>query len=103
MEQEKKNELFALIDEYRLIREDELMFHIRKSMEKVRTTCEKLELGGKINMLVRDLPLTHKERNRLLDYTNSFLPLWVRVIQLGIDASIVVGGFLLVTYLMKRK
>ena len=101
MDQEK--DLFALIDKCRLIREDDLMFHIRKSMEEVQSVNGKLELSGKINRLLRDLPLTSKERQRLLMYTKSFLPLWIRVLQYSIDVSIVVGGCLLVSHLMKRK
>ena len=73
----KKSELLSLIQEYRLVREEELMFHIRKSMEKVQSTCQKAELSGKIKVLLNELPLTSKERRRLLDYTKSFLPLWI--------------------------
>ena len=46
MEQDKKkNELFNFIREYRFLREEELMFHIRKSMEEVQSTCQKVELS----------------------------------------------------------
>ena len=45
MEQnDKKSELLSLIQEYRLIREEELMFHIRMSMEEVQSTSQKVEL-----------------------------------------------------------
>ena len=102
MEQDKKTrELFNLIQEYRFVREEELMFHIRKSMEEVQ--CQKVELSEKIKLLLSELPLSIKERHRLSDHTNSFLPLWMRVLQCSIDVSIVVGGFLLVSHLMKRR
>ena len=40
MEQDKKKrELLSLIQEYRFVREEQLMFHIRKSMEEVQSTC----------------------------------------------------------------
>ena len=104
MEQDKKNsELLSIIQEYRLVREDGLMFHIRKSMEEVHNTCQKVELNGKINVLLSELPLTYKERHRLLDCTKSFLPLWIRVLQCGTDVSIVVGGLLLASHLMETK
>ena len=104
MEQDKeKSELLSLIQEYRLVREEELMFHIRKSMEEVRSTCQKVELSGKIRVLLRDLPLTSIEQHRILDYTESFLPLWIRVLQCSTDVAIVVEAFLLVSHLMKRK
>ena len=114
MEQkDKKGELLSLIQEYRLVREEELMFYIRMSMEEVQSTWQKVELSEKIRVLLSELPLTVKERHRLLDYTKSFLPLWMRILQCSIDVSIVVGeeggggggggGFLLVSHLMKRK
>ena len=62
MEQEKKkSELLSYIDKYRLVREDDLVFYIRTSMEEVQSTCQKLELSDKIRVLLRELPLTCKE------------------------------------------
>ena len=102
MEQDKKKrELLNFIREYRFVKEEELMFHIRKSMEEVQSTCQKVELSEKIKVLLSELPLTVKERHRLLNYTKSFRPMWMRVLQCSIDVSIVVGGFLLVSHLMK--
>ena len=104
MEQnDKKSELLSIIQEYRLIREEELMFHIRMSMEEVQSMSQKVELSEKIRVLLSELPLTSKERHRLLDYTNSFLPLWFRVLRHSLDLTIVIGGFLLVSHLMKQK
>ena len=104
MEQDKKkNELLNFIRKYRFVREEELMFHIRKSMEEVQCTCQKVELSEKIKVLLSELPLSVKERHRLLNYTKSFLPLWMRVLQCSIEVLIVVGGFLLVSHLMKRR
>ena len=104
MEQDKKkSELLSFIQEYRLVREEEIMFYIRMSMEEVQSTCQKVVLSEKIGVLLSEFPLTVKERRRLLDYTKSFLPLWMRVLRYNIDVSIVVGGFLLVTYLMKQR
>ena len=76
MEQDKKkNELLNFIREYRFVREEELMFHIRRSMEEVQSMCQKVELSKKIKVLLSELPLSVKERHRLLNYTKSFLPL----------------------------
>ena len=103
MEQEKKkSELLTFIDKYRLVREGDLVFYIRTSMEEVQTTCQKLELNGKIRVLLRELPLTCEERHRLITYAKSFLPLWIRVLQISFDALIVVGGILLLSHLTKR-
>ena len=54
----KKNELLNFIREYRFVREEELMFHIRASMEEVRSTYEKLELSERIKVLLSELPLS---------------------------------------------
>ena len=104
MEQDKKkSELLSFIQEYRLVREEEIMLYIHMSMEEVQSTCQKVVLSEKIRVLLSELPPTIKDRHRLLIYTKSFLPLWMKVLQYGIDVSIVVGGFLLVTYLMKQR
>ena len=104
MEQDKKkNELLNFIGEYRFAREEELMFHIRKGMEEVQSTCQKVELSEKIKVLLSELPISVKERHRLLNCTKSFLPLWMRVLQCSIEVSIMVGGFLLLSHLMKRR
>ena len=104
MEQEKKeSELLSFIDKYRLVREDDLVFYICTSMEEVQSTCQKLELSGKIRVLLRELPLTCEERHRLIMYAKSFLPLWIRVLQISLDASIVVGGIMLLSHLTTRK
>ena len=104
MEQsDKKSELLSFIQEHRLVREEEIMFYIRTSMEEVQSTSQIVELSGNIRVLLSELPLTVKERHRLLDYAKSFLPLLMRVLQYSIDVSIVLGGFLLVSYLMKQR
>ena len=99
--EKEKSELLSYTNKYRLVREDDLVFYIHMSMEEVQSTCQKMELSGKIRVLLRELPLTCKERHRLIMYAKSFLPLWIRVLQISLDASIVVGGILLLSQLMK--
>ena len=79
------------------------MFHIRASVEEVHSTCQNVELSEKIKVLLSELPLSVKERHRLLNCTNSFLPLRMSVLQCSIEVSIMMGGFLLVSHLMKRR
>ena len=56
-EQDKKKiELLSLIQEYRFVREKELIFHIRKGMEEVQNTCQKVELSREIKVLLSELP-----------------------------------------------
>ena len=94
MEQsDKKNELLSFIQKYRLVREEDIMFYIRMSIEEVQSTSQIVELSEKIRVLLCELPL---------NYTKSFLPLWMRVLQCSIEVSIMVGGFLLVYYLKQR-
>ena len=107
MEQhDKMSELLSLMQEYRSIKEEELMFHIRMSMEEVQSTSQKVVLSEKIRVLLSELPLTYKERHRLLDYTISFLPFWFRVLCHSLDLTIMIGGLLLVSHTeakMKRE
>ena len=58
MEQDKteKRELLSLIQEYRFVREKELIFHIQKGMEEVQNTCQKVELSREIKVLLNELP-----------------------------------------------
>ena len=104
MKQEnKRGELLSFIDRYRLVREGDLVFYIRMSMKEIQSTCQKLELSGKIRVVLRELPIACEERHRLITYAKSFLPLWIRVLQISLDASIVVGGILLSSYLTKHR
>ena len=104
MEQSNKRiEFLSLVQEYRVVREEDIMFYIRMSMEEVQSTSQIVELSGKIRVLLCELPLTAKERDRLLNYTKSFLPLWMRELQCSIEVLIVVGEFLLMSYLMKQR
>ena len=86
----------SFIDKYRLVREDDLVF---LHSYEVQSTCQKLELSGKIRVLLRELPLTCEERHRLITYAKSFLPLWTRALQISLDAPIVVGGIPLLSHL----
>ena len=45
------------------------MFHIRKSMKEVQSTCQKVKLSEKSKVLLSELPLSVKEQHRLLNYT----------------------------------
>ena len=99
----KKSELLSFIQEYRLVREEDIMFYIRMSMEEVQSTSQKVELSEKFKVLLSELPLTVKERHRRLNYTKSFLLLWMRVLQCSIEVLIMVGRFLLVSNLMKQR
>ena len=87
MEQEKKkSELLSFLDKYRLVREGDLVFYIRMTMEEVQSMCQKLELSGKIRVSLRELPLTYEGRHRLIMYAKCCLLLWIRVLQISLDA-----------------
>ena len=72
-------------------------------MEEVQSKCKKLELSGKIRVLLREFPLTCEEHHRLITYAKNFLPLWIRVLQISLDELIVVGGILLLLHLTKHR
>ena len=65
MELKERSDLLVLIDKYRLLREDGLMFYIRSRMEKVKSTCAKVKLTKEIDVLLRELPLKYDEHQRL--------------------------------------
>ena len=99
----QKEWIIGFTDKYRLVREDDLVFYICTSIEEVQSICYKLELSGNIRVLLRELPLTCEERHRLIAYVKRFLPLWIRVLQISLDASIVVRGILLLSHLTKHR
>ena len=89
MEQDKKkNELLNFIREYRFVREEELMLHIRKSMKEVQSMCQKVELSEKIKVLLSELVWSEKTKVLLSELvgmvlycffklcTRCFGPLW---------------------------
>ena len=49
---DKKNELLSFIQKYRLVREEDIMFYIRMSIEEVQSTSQIVELSGKIRVLL---------------------------------------------------
>ena len=56
MEQnDKKSELLSLVQEYRLVTKEDIMFYImfyiRAGMEEVQSTSQKVELSEKIRVL----------------------------------------------------
>ena len=57
---DKENELLSFVQKYRLVREEDIMFFIRMSMEEVQSTSQIVELSGKIRVLLCELPLTVK-------------------------------------------
>ena len=90
---QEKSELLSLTQKYRFMREEELFFYIRKSMEEVQNTCQKVlltELPTNVQKITKTFGL-YKEFPTLVDENTPIK-----------DVSIVVRGFLLVSHLMKR-
>ena len=71
-------------------------------MEEAQSTCQKVELSGNIRVLLRELPLTCEKR-KTDDGCQEFLTSVDRVLQISLDASIVVEGMLLLSHLTKRR
>ena len=76
MEQsDKKSELLSLVQEEEMMTCERRRNYVLHSYEYGRSSEHVSNSGvsGKIRVLLSELPLTIKERHRLLDYTNSFL------------------------------
>ena len=94
----KSDELKQLIDNLdkcRLFMEDKLKLFIHKELDQCGSLLCKIMLEGEMYHLLTELPLTVEERNNLVVYSRSFLPVWYR-------AGVVCTEFLLIfgTYLV---
>ena len=54
----KRSELLSPIQEYGLVKEEELMFYVRMGMEEVKSTCHKWSQAKKLRVLLSELPVT---------------------------------------------
>ena len=72
-------QLIDNLDKYRLFTESKLKLVVVKEFNQCRSSLRKIMLEGEIYHLLTQLPLTVKERNNLVMYSRSFLPLWYRV------------------------
>ena len=66
------------LEKYRLFTENKLKLFVRKKFDQCGSLIRKIMLEGEMYHLLTQLPLTVEERNNLVAYSKSFLPVWYR-------------------------
>ena len=64
------------LETYRLFTESNLKPFIHKEFDQCGSLLRKIMLEGEMYLLLTQLPLTVEERNNLVTYSRSFLPVW---------------------------
>ena len=94
------------LEKYRLFTENKLEQFILKEFNQCSSILRKIMLEGEIYHLLTQLPLTVEERNNLVMYSRSFLPVWYRAGVVCIECLLIFGtysiGFVLGSYIFHR-
>ena len=88
---------------YRPFTEGKLKLFIHKEFDQCGSLLCKIMLEGEMYHLLTQLPLTVEERNNLVMYSRSFLPVWCRVGVVCTEYLLIYGtysvGFILGSYI----
>ena len=99
---EVKQSLDNLV-KYRLFTEGNLKPFIHKEFDQCGSLLRKIMLEGEMYHLLTQLPLTVEERNNLVIYSRSFLPVWYRAGVVCTECLLIFGaysvGFILGSYI----
>ena len=91
------------MEKYRLFTENKLKQFILKEFNQCSSILRKIMLEGEIYHLLTQLPLTVEERNNLVMYSRSFLPVWYRAGVVCTECLLIFGtysiGFVLGSYI----
>ena len=91
------------LEKYRLFTENKLKQFILKEFNQCSSIFRKIMLEGEIYHLLTQLPLTAEERNNLVMYSRSFLPVWYRAGVVCTECLLIFGtysiGFVLGSYI----
>ena len=91
------------LEKYCLFTEGKLKLFIHKEFDQCGSLLCKIMLEGEMYHLLIQLPLTVKERNNLVMYSGSFLPVWYRAGVICIECLLIFGkylvGFILGSYI----
>ena len=91
------------LEKYRLFTENKLKQFILKEFNPCSSILRKIMLKGEIYHLLTQLPLTVEERNNLVMYSRSFLPVWYRAGVVCTECLLIFGtysiGFVLGFYI----
>ena len=91
------------LEKYRLFTENKLKQFILEEFNQCSSILRKIMLEGEIYHLLTQLPLTVEERNNLVMYSRSFLPVWYRAGVVCTECLLIFGtysiGFVLGSYI----
>ena len=91
------------LEKYLLFTENKLKQFILKEFNQCSSILRKIMLEGEIYHLLTQLPLTVEERNNLVMYSRSFLPVWYRAGVVCTECLLIFGtysiGFVLGSYI----
>ena len=91
------------LEKFRLFTENKLKQFILKEFNQCSSILRKIMLEGEIYHLLTQLPLTVEERNNLVMYSRSFLPVWYRAGVVCTECLLIFGtysiGFVLGSYI----
>ena len=91
------------LEKYRLFTEGSLKPFIHKELDQCGSLLLKIMLEGEMYHLLTQLPLTVEERNNLVIYSRSFLPVWYRAGLVCTGCLLIFGtysvGFILGSYI----
>ena len=91
------------LEKYRLFTENKLKQFILKEFNQCSSILRKIMLEGEIYHLLTQLLLTVEERNNLVMYSRSFLPVWYRAGVVCTECLLIFGtysiGFVLGSYI----
>ena len=98
----KSDQSIDTLEKYPLFTEDKLKLFIHKVFDQCGFLLRKIVLEGEIHHLLAQLPLTVEERNNLVVYSRSFLPVWYRAGVVCTECLLIFGtysiGFILGFY-----
>ena len=81
------------LEKYCLFTEGQLKPFIHKEFDQCGSLLCKIMLEGEMCHLVTQLPLTVEERNSLIMYSRSFLPVWYRAGAVCIECLLIFGTY----------
>ena len=84
---------FDSLEKYRLFTKGKLKPFIHKEFDQCGSLLRKIMLEGEMYHLLTQLPLTVEERNNLVIYSRSFLPVWYRAGVVCTECLLIFGTY----------
>ena len=84
---------FDSVEKYRLFMEGKLKPFIHKEFDQCGSLLRKIMLEGEMYHLLTQFPLTVEERNNLVMYSRSFLPVWYRAGVVCTECLLIFGTY----------